>query len=139
MKRVLIALILCFIFSSEVQAKKVMISSTTPGTFRQVPATANNTCMYEIISNYQASVHAHKTNALELRVLAGNEVQPPLVYKYFEETDNWTENGGRGGTWVADSGESWLMVWVLQRTKGKGHVIDAAEMESGTCTPLPTY
>lgn len=92
--------------------------------------------MYQITSTYQASVHAHKTNALELRVLVGDEVQPPLAYKYFEQSDNWTENEN-SGTWEADSGEVWSLVWVLQRTKGKGHVIDAVEMESGTCTPLP--
>jgi hypothetical protein len=135
MKRVIIALLLCFIFSSEIQAKKVIISSASAGTFRQVPATAN-ICMYQMTSNYQASVHAHKTNALELRVLVGDEVQPPLYYKYFAETDNWTANEN-SETWEVDSGESWSMVWVLKRTKGKGHVIDAIEMESGTCNPLP--
>ena len=136
MKRVIIALLLCFIFSSEIQAKKVMISSASAGTFRQVPATVNNTCKYQMTSNYQASVHAHKTNALELRVLVGDEVQQLLAYKYFEKTDNWTENEN-SATWAVDSGESWSMVWVLQRTKGKGHVIDAWEMESDTCTSLP--
>ena len=136
MKRVIIALLLCFVFSSEIQAKKVLISSASAGTYTQVPATVNNTCMYQITSTYQASVHVHKTNAVEFRALVGDEVQPPMVYRYFSVSKNMTVST-RNGTWEADSGEVWSLVWVLQRTKGKGHVIDAVEMESGTCTPLP--
>lgn len=129
MKRVLIAFLLCFVFSSEIQAKKVMITSTHNGSFSMEPTASS--CFYSISTAYGANVHAHKSNELALNVLVG-DVVTPLYTAYFAET----KNAGKfthSGTWKAGRGESWSLVWVIQSTKGKGHIIDAVEMASGIC------
>ena len=131
MKRVFIALLLCFIFSSEIQAKKGTITSTQDGDYVTVETT--DSCFYSISAAYGASVHAHKSNLLVLNALVGDKVTP-LSYKFFPETRNWGASA-RFGTWEANSGDIWSLVWVFESTKGKGHVIDAVEMASGICNP----
>lgn len=138
MKRVLIALLLCFIFSSEIQAKKVQIGLTRGQGINS--ASEGGGCVYEISGFYSAYAHAHKSNELVLKALVGDRVTTVWdLDAFFPETTDpiqnkiaWPEDSSK---WKADYGENWSLVWSLQSTKGKGRVIDAVEMTSGTCNP----
>jgi len=131
MKSLLIVLSLCVFFSSSVYAKKPTIKSTRGSDL--IETVGDATCKYESEGTYSINVHAHKNMAASLKVLFGDEVLTLYVLPFLETTD--TVPAIHPGPFYVPRGQSWSVVWVLESTRGKGHVIDADEMNSGTCDP----
>ena len=131
MKRLLIVLSLCLVFSSSVYAKKPMIKSVRSGGLSEVVGTTS--CEYSFMSDFSANLHAHKGMAAELKVLVDNEAIS-LYSMGFSETADIVPCICPGPFYI-DMGKDWSLVWVLESTRGQGHIIDAVEMVSGTCAP----
>jgi len=129
MKRVLVALLLCFVFSFSAHAKKQMIGTSTIGGLVDL-STDVSSCKYTCSAGFSASVHTHKSTKLVFNLLV-DDVSVPLDSWSFSETDNFT--GGWCNVFYVGSGKSWEVAWTLESIKGKGRIIDAAEGLSGTC------
>jgi hypothetical protein len=136
MKSLFITLILTLVFSADAFAKKANIisagmSQSSPGTSQ---ASSDETgCSYSNNWNfcYQARVHAHPAHILSFQVLTGDSGHIMETWQSAEEYTDiklWCK-----WDFHVPIGESWSLVWVLETTKGKGRVIDAAEMDGGTC------
>lgn len=128
MKRVLVALFLCVVFSFSAHAKKQMIGTSTIGGLHL--STDGLMCKYTCTRSFSASVHTHKSTKLLFNLLV-DDVSVPLDSWSFPETDNFT--GGWCNAFYVGPGKSWAVAWTLESTKGKGRIIDAAEGLSGTC------
>jgi len=130
MKRVLIALFLCLIFSASAHAKKPEIFYSKAGVLALNQHAETKSCIYTCTAEFSATVHAHKSSALTFNLLLDNETVN-LFTRPFEKT---TDYSGRScPRIVVDAGTNWALVWALESDKGNGRIIDAVEQLSGTC------
>lgn len=132
MKILLTVLFLGLVFSANVHAKKVQITTATAGTVYE--NVKQDSCLYECIDrSFGVSYHVHPRITVALKLLYGDVVED--VSK--RDIDR-AHNGGF--TWCRDSfsvprGQDWTLAWVIERGSKKSHIIDAREMAFGTCSP----
>jgi len=135
MKRLLIALFICFVFSSVAQAGKPAIGYwNNPGMTRTdnapLPGSDTGSCTYTGDSYYTVFVRARKNTEISMQVISDTET----VNLYTRLIGSITSVGtSYRPNFEVDSGVSWTLVWVLSTTNGKGRILDAVEVTSGTC------
>ena len=132
MKILLIVLFLSMVFSASVQAKKVQINHSKPGSVYLIAS--EDGCTYQCVDNsFVVSYHVHKGVSVGLKLLYGEEVIDVSTTD-MTRTHNGAKNWCRGD-FYGPSGQEWSLLWVLERGRTKTHVIDAVEMAVGTCPP----
>ncbi len=134
MKSLLIGLLMTLIVSTNVQAKKVAIIATNIGVMDE--DVGDESCEYKCDDNqfYGVSYHAHAGISLMLQVLVDGQDDPLMIRKIdFTSTHNGSKYWCKSKPFSVQIGESWTLVWVIQRTSSKHRVIDVREMASGTC------
>jgi hypothetical protein len=135
MKRLLIALVICFVFSSVAQAGKSGFGPMRKGAMNEVSHAPSQEggvpyCTYEGYLEYAVYVKARKDMLLAFELVTNNE-SANLYTRSFSHTENLAAR--YLPNFEVDAGTSWTLYWTLMRTKGKGHIIDVIEVESGTC------
>jgi len=108
-----------------------MIKSARGGELDKVVTITN--CEYSFTDDYSVNVHAHKGSAAALKLIIGNEVTSLYTMPFPETIDCVPET--HPGPFTVPLEKEWSLVWVLESTRGKGRIIDAVEMNSGTCNP----
>lgn len=131
MKRVLIALFLCLIFSASAHAKKTEIFYSKAGALTLNQNAETGSCVYTCTAEFSASVHAHKSSALTFNLLLDNETVNLFARPFTTTTDY---SGRSCPTFQVVAGTNWTLAWALESDKGNGRIIDAVEQLSGTCT-----
>jgi len=135
MKRLLIALFICFVFSSVAQAGKTGLGTARNGSLVEKshgPGEPGGIpyCTYTADSSYGVYVHARKDMMLAFELVTGN-TSANLYTKFYTQT---VSDGARySPSFEVPAGTSWTLYWTLTRVKGKGHIIDVIEVESGSC------
>jgi len=140
MKRLLIALALCLVLSPVAEAKKVTISASPIGDM--VGSSSSDTssgepvtvCSYAHDGYVTAFVHVRKGMSLHLKVVAGNETMD-LSSWYFSREINFNASYRSPSFNVVGAGTAWTLAWTIETDKGKGRIVDAIELASGTCEP----
>jgi hypothetical protein len=82
-------------------------------------------------SRFMVIVHAHKSQSVALQLLSGDEVRSLYTRSFSKDFD-----GGAawcGGTIDMPVGTDWSIIWTLESNRGKGRIIDAVEVTSGSC------
>ncbi len=137
MKRLLIALFLCIVFSSVAQAGKPGFrDANDPGLDEVLKGpgdnSVNGSCEYSCVEPFTATVDGRKRMVLALQLVNDNEVVN-LYTGTFTRTVTWIPR--QCPRFEVNAGDSWTLAWTLSRPNGKGHIIDAIEVTSGTCNP----
>lgn len=137
MKRLVIALLLCVVFSSGAEAKKVTLMSGGIGELDYTlgsdtsSGTPITICQYECTDTTGVFVHARKSMTLNLQVIAGDTTMSLYSFPFDREMTFSVSN--ICPRFEVVQGTSWTMAWTLESNKGKGRVVDAVELASGTC------
>ena len=135
MKRLLIALFICFVFTPVAQAGKPVISFwNNPGLDvtekAPLPGSDIGSCEYTSNKFYSVFVRARKNTELSMQVITDTET----VSLYTRVIGSITSVGtSYRPNFEVDQGVSWTLVWTLSTTKGKGRILDVAEVTSGHC------
>jgi hypothetical protein len=135
MKRLLIALLVCFVFSPVAQAGKPSIGNwNDPGLTRTdnapLPGSDIGSCTYEGDEAYSVFVRARRNTELSMALVTDTET----VSLYTRVTGSITSFGTSYRPYFeVDSGVSWTLVWMLSSTKGKHKIVDLVEVTSDTC------
>lgn len=135
MKRLLIALFICFAFSSVAQAGKPAISYwNNPGLDvtenGPLPGEDVGSCQYTSNELYSVFVRSRKNTELSLQVISDTETVS-LYTKLIGSISN--VGASYRPNFEVDAGVSWSLVWVLSSTHGKGRTLDAVEVTTGHC------
>jgi len=139
MKRLLIALLFCLVFSSGAEAGKVVLSSHTldPKDLDMIlggdDGSGQTVCQYSCVKTTSAFVAPRKKTTLYLKVLTGDTEMTQYSH-YLETTKPFYSAAQCPSFEIVGAGTKWTLAWTLENDKGKrGHVIDAVEVLSGTC------
>ena len=135
MKRLLIALLLCFVFSSVAQAGKVGIAFSNDPVLDETqnapaPGSDIGSCQYTSQIPFTVFVRGRKGLEIALQVVSNDEMAS-LYSRLIGRIPN--VGATHFPNFEVDSGVSWSLVWTLSRVKGKGKILDAVEVASGTC------
>jgi hypothetical protein len=135
MKTLLIALILTFAFSTSAQAGKGRITSVSPDSSSRIGAISTAVhgegCTYTIVERLYASVYAKGVDSLTLQVVTDDQVIPLRAWglpKNYNYGVNYC-----CGSFVVPSGQSWSLVWVLEKPKGKNRIVQVVEQFASSC------
>jgi len=140
MKRLLIALLLCLVFSAGAEARKVTMSADPLGGLDMAQGSDTSsgvpvaTCEYTCIGETSAFVHVRRGMSVNLKVLAG-DAEMSLYSRLFDSESTFTTKGVCPAFAVVQ-GTDWTLAWTIETSqgkKGKVRVVDAMELASGTC------
>ena len=138
MKTLWITLILALAFSASAQAGKGAITSVTPDSSNRINAITTSLhdegCTYTIVERLFASVFAKGVDKLTIQVVADDQVLPLHAWA-LPENHNYSVNYCCG-TFTVQRGQSWGLVWVLEKPKGKNRIVDAVEQFASECPAL---
>ena len=135
MKRLLITLFICFVFSPVAQAGKPGIESwDDPGLDTTDPAPlpggGNGPCTYTGKKPYAVFVRARRNTEISMQLVTDTGT----TSLFTRMVGNITSVGtSYRPNFQVDQGVSWTLVWTLSSTKGKGKILDAVEVTSGHC------
>jgi len=139
MKRLLIALSLCLLFSSSAEAGKVVLSSKAldpDGLAMAAPGDDGSgqiVCKYELKKSTTAYVEPRKGTTIYLKVIF-DKTTITLYSRYLPTTKPLHTAEQSPSFEIVGAGTEWILAWTLESDKGKnGHVIDAVVVASGTC------
>lgn len=140
MKRLLIALVLCLVLSPVAEAKKVdliarpmdgLTGSSSADTSSGTPVIV---CSYKSTEYVYASVYVRAGMSLHLKVIAGDETMD-LDSWFFTRQVRYNVFYRHPSFQIVGAGTEWTLAWTIESSKGKGRIVDAVELASGTCEP----
>lgn len=140
MKRLLIALLLCLVFSSGAEARKVTLTSNPIGDLDEAAGSDTSsgvpvaTCEYTCTSPTHAFVHVRRGMSINLKVLVGDE-ELSLYSRHFDRESTFTTTDVCP-IFAVVQGSDWTLAWTIETSQGKRgkvRVVDATELASGTC------
>jgi hypothetical protein len=135
MKTLLITLILALAISTSAQAGKGRITSVSPDSSSRIGAIStavhDEGCTYTFVKRIYASVFAKGVDKLTLQVVTDDD-EIFLREWVLPANHNYSVNYCCG-SFVVPTGQSWSLVWVLEKPKGKNRIVDVVEQFASSC------
>lgn len=139
MKTLLTALILILAFTTSAQAGKPGITSVTPDPSNRIVAVDTymhgRGCTYTVLEQLKVYFNARRGDTMSLQVMSDDIVLRTLYSTTLLNNRSYRVHF-QSGSFTVPRDRIWSLVWVLEKSKGKNTIVDAAEVFAADCPAL---